>query len=157
MDLSIRFRLNRPRVISETIDEEAVMIDFDSGNYFSLNKSGADILGLIEGRATLGQIVQAVQERYKGGPEEIQEAVKGLLAELQQEDLIVPDAEDPPQPTQGQGELTGLDEGEDRPDFEPPFMQKFTDMQDLLLLDPIHEVDDSGWPSAKMDTPDEDE
>jgi hypothetical protein len=25
-------------------------------------------------------------------------------------------------------------------------LQKFTDMQDLLLLDPIHEVDESGWP-----------
>jgi hypothetical protein len=25
-------------------------------------------------------------------------------------------------------------------------LQKYTDMADLLLLDPIHEVDEQGWP-----------
>ena len=24
--------------------------------------------------------------------------------------------------------------------------ERFTDMQDLLLLDPIHDVDETGWP-----------
>jgi hypothetical protein len=27
-----------------------------------------------------------------------------------------------------------------------PVLDKYTDMQELLLLDPIHEVDDAGWP-----------
>jgi hypothetical protein len=29
-------------------------------------------------------------------------------------------------------------------------LQKFTDMQELLLLDPIHEVDERGWPHRKL-------
>jgi hypothetical protein len=32
--------------------------------------------------------------------------------------------------------------------FEKPGLQKYSDMQDLLLLDPIHEVDEMGWPHA---------
>lgn len=36
--------------------------------------------------------------------------------------------------------------------FEPPVLEKYTDMQDLLLLDPIHEVDDTGWPKRKNQT-----
>ena len=32
--------------------------------------------------------------------------------------------------------------------FEKPVLQKYSDMQDLLLLDPIHEVDEMGWPNA---------
>jgi len=28
-------------------------------------------------------------------------------------------------------------------------LQKYTDMEELLQLDPIHEVDKFGWPSAK--------
>jgi len=36
--------------------------------------------------------------------------------------------------------------------FEKPKLQKFTDMQDLLLLDPIHEVDEAGWPHTRNDT-----
>jgi hypothetical protein len=33
--------------------------------------------------------------------------------------------------------------------FQPPTLRKYTDMQDLLLIDPIHEVDDLGWPGVK--------
>ncbi len=32
--------------------------------------------------------------------------------------------------------------------FAPPRLQRYTDMQDLLLLDPIHDVDEVGWPVA---------
>ena len=28
-------------------------------------------------------------------------------------------------------------------------MEKYDDMQELLLLDPIHEVDEAGWPVKK--------
>jgi hypothetical protein len=35
--------------------------------------------------------------------------------------------------------------------FVAPVLHKHTDMQDLLLLDPIHEVDETGWPSVKKD------
>ena len=38
-----------------------------------------------------------------------------------------------------------------KPDFQEPALQKYTDMEDLLLLDPIHEVDDTGWPNPKPD------
>lgn len=33
--------------------------------------------------------------------------------------------------------------------FTPPVLNKFTDMQELLLLDPIHDVDETGWPKRK--------
>jgi len=33
-----------------------------------------------------------------------------------------------------------------RPPFVKPILQKYTDMADLLLLDPIHEVGEQGWP-----------
>jgi len=38
-----------------------------------------------------------------------------------------------------------------RPAFEPPVLTTFSDMQELLWLDPIHEVDDAGWPIARTD------
>jgi hypothetical protein len=34
--------------------------------------------------------------------------------------------------------------------FVPPSLAKFQDMQDLLLLDPIHETDEPGWPARKQ-------
>ena len=39
-----------------------------------------------------------------------------------------------------------LELGVEKTQFEFPIIEKFTDMQELLLLDPIHEVDEKGWP-----------
>ena len=38
-----------------------------------------------------------------------------------------------------------------KPAFDPPRLEKYSDMQDYLLIDPIHEVDEPGWP-AKRET-----
>ena len=33
--------------------------------------------------------------------------------------------------------------------YEKPKIETFSDMKDLLLLDPIHDVDETGWPSPR--------
>jgi hypothetical protein len=33
----------------------------------------------------------------------------------------------------------------------PPVLERYTDMQELLFLDPIHDVDESGWPHRKVE------
>ena len=38
-----------------------------------------------------------------------------------------------------------------RAPFHPPVLNVFSDMQDLLLLDPIHDVDATGWPMPKSE------
>ena len=34
--------------------------------------------------------------------------------------------------------------------YRTPVLSIYTDMQDLLLLDPIHDVDQAGWPTRKV-------
>jgi hypothetical protein len=31
-------------------------------------------------------------------------------------------------------------------DYQPPCLEKFEDMSDLIMLDPVHDVSDVGWP-----------
>jgi len=38
------------------------------------------------------------------------------------------------------------DQGGERSAFAPPVLERYTDMQDYFLLDPIHEVSPEGWP-----------
>jgi hypothetical protein len=65
-----------------------------------------------------------------------------LIEELQQEKLIVPDAPGAaPLPTEN------LSVG-DKPPFQSPVLHKYTDMAGLLLLDPIHDVLETGWPQT---------
>ena len=146
MPLSKRFRINRPKVIDEAFDDEVVIIDFETGSYYSLNKVGADVWGFIGAGAALGEIMEAIAGRYEGSRPEIEEGVHRLVAELAAENLIVADGE-----TKAESGLPRAEPppGIGRAVFQPPRLEKFTDMQELILLDPIHEVDETGWPNSK--------
>lgn len=133
-----------PRVINETIDGEAVMINLASGNYYILDPIGAEIWTYIERAASAGEIVDGLAARYDGSPTEIEGAIGTLLTELQNEDLIVP-----AEGENGSARPAAPPRTTERVPFSTPKLEKFTDMQDLILIDPVHQVDEAGWPHAK--------
>jgi hypothetical protein len=142
----VRWRVNQPSVVHEILDGEVVLINMDTGSYYSLDGIGADAWALIEiGAATTNEIVGEISRRYDGDPLEVKQAVVRLIEELRQEGLIVADGTGAVEPT---ATPAGLNHKEaEKRKFEAPTLQKYTDMQELLLLDPIHEVDDTGWPN----------
>jgi len=144
------FRINMPQVVHETIEGEVVIINLDDGNYYSLDKVGADIWGFVESGATVSEIAEATTYRYEGSRAVMETAVNQLIAELQQEELIILDTAKEHESIMAQVET---DPEIERLSFEAPILHKYTDMQDLLLLDPIHEVDEAGWPSVKPGSP----
>jgi hypothetical protein len=137
------FRVNTPAVSHETIDGEAVIINLDSGNYYSLTDAGSTIWNLVVQRVPVEEICKYVCEAYQGERSEIVRGVQELLSQLHQEDLIVP-LDYVPDGTFDDGIKTSI--ASERSQFRFPVLEKYTDMQELLLLDPIHEVDDMGWP-----------
>jgi len=147
----MRLAVNRPKVINQTIDGEALLINFETGNYYSLLKSGAFIWSLIERTATVGEIVAALENQYQGGRRDVfQDAAVRFVSELQAEGLII-SSEDGvralPDPLRTTVEFPAQHE---QFVFEPPVLEKYEDMQDLILLDPVHEVDEeAGWPHLK--------
>jgi len=144
-----RFRVNTPTVTHETIDGEAVIINLDSGNYYSLVDTGSLIWALVDRGASASEVQDLLQQNYNGDATDIDRGVQELLAQLQQENLIVPvDA--------AATDLTGVlpsTNGHEKPSFNAPSLNKFSDMQELLLLDPIHDVDEAGWPKPVPDAP----
>lgn len=147
-----RFKVNTPTVTHEIIDGEAVIINLDSGNYYSLVETGSLIWSLLERGASASEVQDLLQQGYQGNATDIDRGVQELLAQLQQENLIVPVDAAPVV------ELTDLQQilpanGHEKPAFNPPQLNKYSDMQELLLLDPIHDVDDAGWPKPVPDLP----
>jgi Coenzyme PQQ synthesis protein D (PqqD) len=145
-----RFKVNTPTVTHETIDGEAVIINLDNGNYYSLVEVGSFIWGLVERGASASDVQNLVLQSYQGDATDIDRGVQELLAQLEQENLIVP--------VDGAGAFD-LDEvlpsgnSHEKPLFNTPLLHKYSDMQELLLLDPIHDVDDAGWPKPNPDPP----
>jgi len=149
----MRFRVNKPKVILETFDDEVVLVNLDSGSYYTIDKVGVDIWGYIEKGADTGEVVKRTVDAHEADSTHIRTAVLQFVDQLQREGLVVP-AE-----TQEAGSShteTAQAEAEvkaKQPGFESPVLRGYTDMQDLLLLDPIHEVDETGWPNIKQPDP----
>jgi hypothetical protein len=147
------FRINVPKVIHETIEGETVLVNLDSGNYYSLDGVGADAWGLMEKGAHLGGIIEWIADRYQGERMDIEKALFHLIEELQREELIVLDETRGSENVVDRDGFSKVSPGLHAEMFVPPVLHKYTDMQDLLLLDPIHDVDETGWPSPKTDPP----
>lgn len=139
------YRINRPEVIDEYFEDEYVIVNLKTGAYYSLNLAGAAIWDAVTAGAGQDDVVKRLLLEFDADEQVIAAHVERLLADLVQEALIVPDSQSPAAPS---GSVPAAGPATRRP-FTPPLLEKFTDMQALLLLDPIHQVDDTGWPAAR--------
>ncbi|MDX6767711.1 MAG: PqqD family protein [Candidatus Methylacidiphilales bacterium] len=127
-------------IAHEIIDGEAIIIHFDTGNYYSLNTAGAMVWSWLDAGASQEEILDAFPGLSPDEIAEIEEFIKGLVSEKILHQVEAPARRDEASlPTKGGG-----------PYLAPRF-EKFNDMQQLLLSDPIHEVDEKGWPPAPAD------
>jgi Coenzyme PQQ synthesis protein D (PqqD) len=145
IDERLRYAINSPGVVHESFVDEAVIVNLNNGAYYSLDKAGLAIWNLILAGASIGEIVDHVGGRYAAARADILAAVLELISTLRREDLIGPaDAAKPA------GKAADVNSnGGEKTAFEPPVLNKFTDVEDLLVLDPIHEVDAAGWPQKR--------
>lgn len=144
-----RFRINTPTISHETIDGETVIINLENGSYYSMDGIGAEIWSAIESGLSSNDIVEIFDKRYDGAGVYIENSIIKLMTELQREGLIVPDIKKGTGSSEDINKQIETGDREEKPPFKAPILNKYNDMQDLLLLDPIHEVDESGWPTPK--------
>ena len=130
----------------EAFDEEIVVVNLDSGNYYSLSASGPHIWVDLANGFSLDEVVDRLGRRYAGERDVMSTTVRALITQLVDADLLV-EATDVASPGDGMATVPESDAP-----FQAPVVENYTDMQDLLLLDPIHDVDDAGWPAAKPKT-----
>jgi len=131
------YLISEKDIAHEIIDGGAIIIHFDSGNYYSLNGMAATVWEWISAKATYGEIVGAFRSVTPDDIAEINGFVEGLVKEgiLERSNGPVP-SDRAPASLPPKGTLA----------FEAPRFNKYNDMQHLLLSDPIHEVDETGWP-----------
>jgi len=107
-------------VVSDTLESDTIVIDIRSGAYYTLTPSTSPLWMAIASNSV-----------YEFGQDPESDAlVKALLAE----GLLTTGA------TVDDMDAAGTVDA----------FVKYTDMEELLLADPIHEVDESGWPVVNM-------
>ena len=129
----MHYRINSPKVIHQIFDTEVVIVNLESGNYYSISGSGIEVWRRLEAGSSSRHIVDDFSAA--GAPAE---KLESFIGELVREQLIMAREEQTPSAGHAKQAASGL--------FRPPVLEKFTDMREMLLVDPIHELDESGWP-----------
>ena len=140
-----RYALNQPRVVGEVIDGEVMVINLDTGVYYSVTGAGAAVWPMLVGGATLREISDRVARHYGADAGSVDRDVDTFVKRLADEAIL--------RPLQDDVAASSFDPVEEWPAVVFPGFgfERYEDMQALLLIDPVHEVGDFGWPSRSAD------
>ncbi len=132
-----KYCLGPSRATSDIIDNEAIIVDLDKGIYFSCNGAGS----LVWARALEGKTDDSIVDEclsLENSPTRavVEAEIHAFINELLNHSLIMVTLED--------SSLVSPSPHLER--YEAPRLQTFDDLQDLIVLDPIHEVTEAGWP-----------
>lgn len=129
---------NKPEVVSEKFEDEIILVSLINGNYYSLRGTAVDIWLNIEASTTAQKIIDAFTSAFGLNQEQI-DSISQFFNDLHTHELVKAATQN------------GVEEGKEiqvGSHFEIPVVEAYSDMQDLLLLDPIHDVDEkTGWPA----------
>lgn len=126
------------RFLHDTIDDETVIIDAQSGHLFLFTGVGPWLWGRLITGATFEALVDAMTVRYGAASAA---PTLGFLEALMQQGLL---SGTPRSAAAPEIDLPAL------PDvFASPRVEKYEDIADIVAMDPIHDIEqDLGWPHA---------
>jgi hypothetical protein len=134
-----RFRANSDEVAAKIVDGEAILINLSTGIYYSMDGPAAVAWAMLERGAAADEIAGELADRYGVEREVTASDVENLLEELVAEGLLVP-VTDGTAPMRREVELPPPDA------YVAPRLDKYTDMQEMLALDPpLPGIEDIPW------------
>ena len=139
------YKIDRSKILFEQFEDETVLINIETGFYYSLSNDGSEILRLIDEGCPADALPSVLFEsKDKFASVSIQ--IWDFLASLADEGIIAPCSltpENSPKVLAEKPRYANPDQ------FKTPVLQRFDDVRELLLIDPVHQVDQEyGWPKA---------
>ncbi|MBI1879758.1 MAG: PqqD family protein [Chloroflexi bacterium] len=78
-----------PNAAHQTVGEEAILINLNTGSYYSLNDTGTMFWGLLDGQRTIADCAQLIAAEYDVEANVVEADLLELAADFKQEGLIV--------------------------------------------------------------------
>jgi len=146
--MAVIYAPNLSEIAAEDFEDGTVLINFLTGKYFAFNDFGGALWRMSSNGVSIAELIDIIPSMAMQdvpSPEIVARDVSEffhiliehrLLAELHTEDMRI-------EPAIGKPVAR----------YEAPAVQIFDDLADLILLDPIHDVNEQlGWPVVRNDT-----
>jgi len=136
-------------IVSDSIDGEVIIVNLIKGIYFSISGSGERIWDCISNGWSIENVAEYLRTEFVNVPDDVTDKITTFAEKLEDEGLIKRSDDRPP----ANEKLTvNASTNGARLTFEEPSLTVFTDMEALLLLDPVHDFDEAGWPNQVPST-----
>src|SRR5438105_2587931 len=132
-----RYRANAPRFVDETVDGEVLIMDMVTGTYYSCVGASTIAWSLLKSGMAVDDVATSIAPAYAIDGADAERDLKTFVDELVREEMLVED----PHAT-ANGHAVEVEAGT----YEPFKLERYTDLADLILLDPVHDVGEAGWP-----------
>lgn len=135
------YKLNEEKMFFDVAENQAIVINFTSGIYYGTNHLGSAVLE----RLLNGVAPEAVLKALKtlpDCPDAMEAELTAFIEKLKAEEILIEG------PTAEGGEEAIPQEA--LADGFELIVEAFSEVQDLILADPVHDVDvEQGWPVLK--------
>lgn len=132
------YKLNEEKMFYDMAEGQAIVINFTTGMYYGTSSLGSAVLDALLAGAEVETVLAAVKA-LPGCPDDMDAQMADFVsALLQKEVLVAADGE--------ANAAVSIDESYLTDGFTLS-VDEFTEVQDLILADPVHDVDvEQGWP-----------
>jgi len=137
-----RYNIYDNNIISDVFGEEVVLVNLESGVYYSLRYSAAQIWIRLINQYSPTEIFADLIQIYRVDENDLMSDINLFFTQLL-EDKIIKIA------SETEKKSIEFNSKEILVPYTSPVLETFSDMQEILLLDPVHDVDKAGWPITK--------
>ena len=134
------YKIDSKNISWERVDDEVIAIQLETGRYYNLLSTSAEIWSLLAEGTTIESLSRTFSKLFPGN-ESILIEIESFIQECTKAKLLLNDQEIKTELIDHKI-LTSLDT------WVTPQLIEYSDLQDLILVDPIHDVKESGWPNT---------
>ena len=131
------YKLNESKMFADVTNNVAIIINSETGIYYAINNCGSVVFQAILDGCSKQSIVETLK-KIVNCPTDIEQKLNAFINELLQKEIIIEGEQTSNTPT--------FDEEVIKKDNFEMKLSEYADAQEMLLADPIHDVDEEeGW------------
>ena len=139
------FECNEPDVVFENFGDDTIILNLQTGSYYSLNPVGMLYWELLSQSVAVNEVAAFAERQFPAVNRDVlARDLENLIVEFRGQGLLRPC-----------GKVRSADEVKLEvpapPEYASPALSIYTDVAEMILLDPVHDVSESGWPTPATD------
>jgi hypothetical protein len=140
--LSNLLTVDDARFALETIDEETIILDTARGHLIGVRGGGSFLLEFIQAGVLRDELLREIDERYGG---QAQKEARAFIEELTKLGIVLESKSTATIGDHASCDLSARDFSWPA-SLAPTSIDRYEDIAEIMAIDPIHDVDITGWP-----------